>query len=175
MLRVLPPPPPPPTTQQSRNIAFAGAASVEMSTASSAPAGPREPGQEGGSRAAEGDLDLPVNPAAPASLTKDAVARVTWRPYDARGKQPAQGRASHPVARGCDAKAGTQMMQRPPSWAPQVRQLAREFDLRPRNLPSIWPGLTCAQIEFSTCRGGSVSLTLKFSTFRVICMLLVFS
>lgn len=40
------------------------------------------------------------------------------------------------------------------------------------NLPRICPGFTCAQMEFNTCRGGSVSLTHKFSTLSVICILL---
>lgn len=48
--------------------------------------------------------------------------------------------------------------------------VARVRSIKTRHLPKIWPGFTWAQIEFSTCRGGSVSLTLKFSTFSVICI-----
>lgn len=45
----------------------------------------------------------------------------------------------------------------------------------PRDLPKICPGFTWAHMEFRTWRGGSVSLTLKFSTFNVICILICLS
>lgn len=43
------------------------------------------------------------------------------------------------------------------------------------NLPKIWPGFALAQTAFKICRGGSVSLTDKFSTLRVICMVAALS
>lgn len=38
-------------------------------------------------------------------------------------------------------------------------------------LPKIWPGFTWAQMLLSIWRGGSTSLTLRFSTLSVICIL----